>query len=163
MARDAGFDQHLTKPVGILSLAVNDTIHSNNTGQFTHNAKVTAGASFNCTPTTTAMCLNGDRFRAQVLWRLPDGTTGNGQVAGCGTGDSGIFWFFSAANWELMLKVLNGCGLNQRYWVFAAATTNVEFTLRVRDTTTGEVQMYFNPAGRAADALTDTSAFPNCP
>lgn len=83
-------------------------------------------------------------------------------MTGCGTSDSGIFWFFNAANWELMVKVLDGCGLNDSFWVFAAATTNVELTLRVRDTHTGEVKMYFNSQGRAADALTDTGAFPGC-
>jgi hypothetical protein len=147
---------------GMLYLAVNDTIHSNNIGQFTVGTRVTANASFSCAPFPTAMCLSGGRFRLQVFWRLPDGTEGQGQVSGCGTADSGIFWFFSDTNWELMVKTLNGCGLNQRFWVFAAATTTVEFTLRVRDTTTGEVKMYFNPQGRAADALTDTSAFPGC-
>ena len=147
---------------GMLHLAVNDTIHDNNIGQFTVSTRVTANASFSCAASSTAMCLNGDRFRLQVFWRLADGAAGNGQVTGCGTADSGIFWFFNAANWELMVKVLNGCGLNDSFWVFAAATTNVEFTVRVRDTHTGEVKMYFNRQGQAADALTDTGAFPGC-
>jgi hypothetical protein len=147
---------------GMLHLAVNDTIHDNNTGQFTVSTKVTANASFSCAPSATAMCLSNDRFRLQVFWRVPNGTAGNGQVTGCGTADSGIFWFFNEANWELMVKVLNGCGLNDSFWVFAAATTNIEFTLRVRDTHTGEVKMYFNPQGQSADALTDTGAFPGC-
>jgi hypothetical protein len=133
----------------MLYLAVNDTIYTDNIGQFTVSTRVTANASFSCTASSTAMCLHGDRFRAQVFWRLPDGTTGNGQVSSCGTADSGIFWFFNAANWELMVKTLDGCGYNHSFWVFAAATTTVEFTLRVRDTSTGEVKMYFNPqAGR---------------
>jgi hypothetical protein len=147
---------------GMLYLGVNDTIHDNNIGQFTVGTKVTANASFSCAATSTAMCLRGERFRIQVFWRLPDGTTGNGRVTNCGTTDSGIFWFFNAENWELMVKALDACGYNQRYWVFAAATTNVEFTLRVRDTSTGEVMMYFNPQGRPADALTDTNAFSGC-
>jgi hypothetical protein len=151
-----------TGQTGMLHLAVNDTIHDNNEGQFTLSTRVTANASFSCAPSATAMCLNNDRFRLQVFWRLADGTAGNGQVTGCGTVDSGIFWFFNAANWELMVKTLNGCGLNDSFWVFAAATTNVEFTLRVRDTHTGEVKMYFNAQGRSADALTDTGAFPGC-
>jgi len=147
---------------GMLYLAVNDTIHSNNTGQFTVGTAVTAGASFSCAATSTALCLDGNRFRVQVFWSLADGSSGNGQVVPYTSSDSGIYWFFAPTNWELMVKVLNGCGLNQRHWVFAAATTNVEFTLRVRDTNTGIVRMYFNPQGRAADALTDVSAFSGC-
>jgi hypothetical protein len=147
---------------GMLYLAVNDTIHSNNTGQFTVGTSVTANASFSCAATSTALCLDGNRFRVQAFWRIPDGSSGNGQVVPYTSSDSGIFWFFGPANWELMVKVLNGCGVNQRHWVFAAATTNVEFTLRVRDTNTGIVRMYFNPQGRAADALTDVSAFSGC-
>jgi hypothetical protein len=147
---------------GRLYLAVNDTIHDNNTGQFIVSSTVTAGASFSCAATSTALCLDGNRFRVQVFWRLADGTSDNGQVVPYFSSDSGIFWFFGPNNWELMVKVLNGCGLNQRHWVFAAATTNVEFILRVRDTNTGIVRMYFNPLGRAADALTDVSAFSGC-
>jgi hypothetical protein len=147
---------------GMLYLAVNDTIHANNTGSFTVSTSVTANASFSCAPSSTALCLRGDRFRVQVFWRLPGGAMGNAQVSGCGSSESGIFWFFDAANLELLVKVLDGCGINHSYWVFAAATTTVEFTLRVRDTHTGEVKMYFNPQGRPADALTDFSAFPGC-
>jgi hypothetical protein len=147
---------------GMLYLAVNDTIHNNNIGQFAVTTKVTANASFSCAASSTALCLRGDRFRVQVFWRLPDGSMGNGQVSSCGASESGIFWFFTAANLELLMKVLDGCGSNNSYWVFAAATTTLEFTLRVRDTHTGEVKMYFNPQGRPADALTDFSAFPGC-
>ena len=38
--------------------------------------------------------------------------------------DSGLFYFFGASNLEMLIKVLNACGLNDRYWVFFAATTN---------------------------------------
>lgn len=147
---------------GMLYLAVNDTIHRDNIGQFTVSTRVTANASFSCAASNTALCLRGDRFRVQVFWRLPDGTMGNAQVSGCGADESGIFWFFDAANLELLMKVLDGCSNNHSYWVFAAATTTLEFILRVRDTHTGEVKMYFNPQGRPADALTDFGAFPGC-
>jgi hypothetical protein len=147
---------------GMLYLAINDTIHSDNIGQFTVGTTVTAGASFSCAVSSTALCLDDNRFRVQVFWRTPDGSSGNGQVVPYTSSESGLYWFFAPTNWELMVKVLNGCGLNQRHWVFAAATTNVEFTLRVRDTNTGIVRMYFNPQGRAADALTDVTAFSGC-
>ena len=36
-----------------------------------------------------------------------------------------------------LVEVLDACGLNDRFWVFTAGTTNVEWTLRVVDTRTG--------------------------
>jgi hypothetical protein len=147
---------------GMLYLAVNDTIHTDNIGQFTVNTRVKANASFSCAASATAMCLNGGRFRIQVFWRQANGTTGNGQVSGCGTSNSGAFWFSEAANWDLMVKSFDGCRRNRRFWISSASTSTIEFTIRVRDTTTGEVKMYFNPQGQPAGSLTDTNAFSGC-
>ena len=146
---------------GVLILGVNDTIHDNNTGSF--NVTVNVEGANTCVPGPTTLCLAGNRFRVEVAWRIPSGQTGAGTVASCGTADSGLFWFFSPTNWEMLIKILNGCGLNNRYWVFMAATTNVEFTLRVTDTLTGAVQQYFNPLNRLAPPLADTNAFATCP
>ena len=74
-----------------------------------------------------------------------------------------MFWFFNADNWEMLIKVLNGCSITNHFWVFAAATTNVEYTLQVTDTDTGVVKQYFNPLGVSAAAITDTGAFATCP
>ena len=115
-----------------------------------------------CAADATTLCLNGGRFRVHVDWRTPLGTAGPGRVVPFGSDDSGLFWFFNPDNWELLVKVLRGCPVNDHYWVFFAATTNVEFALTVTDTRTGAVRPYFNPIGRRADAVTDTAAFP-CP
>jgi hypothetical protein len=79
------------------------------------------------------------------------------------TDDSGLFWFFSNSNMELLIKVLDGCSFNSHYWVFFAATTDQEFTVTVTDTLTGYVNQYTNPMKHPADAVTDTSAFATCP
>ena len=115
-----------------------------------------------CIAGETTMCLHGGRFRVEVDWRIFTGDTGRGRVVPFGSDDSGLFWFFFPSNWELLVKVLDGCGFNRRYWVFAAATTDVEYTLRVTDTVSGQVQRYRNPLGTAAPAITDTAAFA-CP
>ncbi|MCP4548464.1 MAG: hypothetical protein GY835_18560 [bacterium] len=91
------------------------------------------------------------------------GTAQVAQVVPFGSDDSGLFWFFAPENWEMLVKVLDGCGLNNRFWVFSAATTNVEYMLRITDTETGLRQEYFNRLGNSAAAITDTSAFPTCP
>jgi hypothetical protein len=109
------------------------------------------------------LCLNGGRFRVEVSWRDFQGGTGQARVAPCGSADSGLLWFFSEDNWEMLVKVLDGCGLNSHYWVFAAATTNVEYTLRVTDTLTQVVEEWQNPLGTSSPAVTDTEAFATCP
>ncbi len=116
-----------------------------------------------CRPSNTSMCLNSRRFQVEVEWRDFNDNIGQGEVARFGSNDSGLFYFFNADNWEMLVKVLDGCTYNGRFWVFAAATTNVEYTLRVTDTQTGATKSYFNPLGRASPAITDTAAFDACP
>ncbi len=77
--------------------------------------------------------------------------------------DSAVLYFFSQNNWEMLVKVLDGCGINGRYWVFFAATTDVELTVTVTDTEADVVKQYTNELGHPADAITDTDAFATCP
>lgn len=116
-----------------------------------------------CVPGPDALCLNDGRFRLEVDWRNFQGEVGDGRSPGPGTDDSGLFYFFNPDNWEMLVKVLDGCNNNGHYWVFSAATTNVEYTLRVTDTDTGVESSYFNPLRTRAPALTDTQAFATCP
>ena len=120
------------------------------------------GATF-CIPDSDTRCLVGGRFQVEIDWRDFSGATGKGQVAPAGTDNSALFWFFSSDNWEVLVKVLNGCDINQRFWVFAAGTTDVAYTLRVTDTRNGRVSVYTYPLGNAAAAVTDTDAFATCP
>jgi lysyl endopeptidase len=115
-----------------------------------------------CTPSATTACLNNDRFAVSVTWKTPS-SQGTGTAIEY-TSESALFWFFGSSNIEMILKVLNACGLNNSYWVFAAATTDVEYTITVTDTQKGSVRTYFHAQGTAAPAITDTSAFPaSCP
>ena len=121
-----------------------------------------------CAPAANRLCLNRSRFAVEVEWTDFAGTTGSGQAVPVSSDDSGLFWFFGPDNWEMLVKVLDGCGINGHFWVFAAATTDVEVTLRVTDTEaagTGNTgtREYFNPLGTAAAAITDTEAFATCP
>lgn len=116
-----------------------------------------------CTAGSEAMCLNESRFEITVDWEDFAGNTGKGQVVPFGTDDSGLLWFFGADNWEVLVKVIDGCGDNGHFWVFAAATTNVHYALKVIDTETGVEKIYRNPLGTSADAIIDTSAFSTCP
>lgn len=116
-----------------------------------------------CIADPTHLCLQHGRYRVAVTWQDGNGHSGAGSVVPGAAADSGLFWFFAPDNWEMMVKVLDGCAVNQRIWVFAAATTTVQYTLTVTDTVTGQVSSYQNPAGHAATPVTDTSAFATCP
>ncbi|MEO8432122.1 MAG: hypothetical protein ABI592_11485 [Acidobacteriota bacterium] len=117
-----------------------------------------AGAIVQCVANATTLCLNASRFRVTVAWTKPDGTTGPGQAVGL-TSDTGYFWFFSANNVEMVIKVVDGRPLNSRFWVFAGGLTNVRVVITVTDTLSGAVKTYTNPQGTAFQPIQDTSAF----
>ncbi|QQR74481.1 MAG: hypothetical protein IPJ17_02485 [Holophagales bacterium] len=111
-----------------------------------------------CAASETTLCLGaGGRFAAEVAWRSHDGTTGVGHTRPQST-DTGTFWFFDAGNLELMVKVLDGRGINGHTWVYYGSLTDVEFTLTITDTETGAHRSYTNPRGQMASAA-DVEAF----
>ncbi|MFY9549881.1 MAG: hypothetical protein WAU32_01910, partial [Thermoanaerobaculia bacterium] len=115
-----------------------------------------------CVPNASTLCLNGGRFRVTATWRTAAGASGSGTGAPL-TNDSGYFWFFNAANIEVVVKVLNACGTaSNHFWVFAGGLTNVNVILTVTDTTNGTLRIYENPLGTAFEPLQDTGAFA-CP
>jgi hypothetical protein len=118
-----------------------------------------------CAPSATdTLCLQDNRFAVRSFWRTAFGTRGNSpKVQGVNSDDSGLFYFFNQDNWEMLVKVLDGCGVNNHYWVFNAAATNVEYWLTVTDTQTAEIQTYFNPLNMRATAIQDLDAFATCP
>ncbi|MBV9494593.1 MAG: LamG domain-containing protein [Acidobacteria bacterium] len=111
---------------------------------------------------TTALCLEG-KYLVSTRWVDFSGNRGNGTVVPGASANSGLFWFFSPDNWEVLVKELNGCGVNNRHWVFAAATTNVHYELIVTYVLNGETKRYFNYLNENAPAVTDTGAFATCP
>ncbi len=106
-----------------------------------------------------SLCLSSERFQVEVTWRDFAGQTGNAEVVPFRSDDSGLLWFFDSDNWEMLVKVLDGCPLNGHFWVFAAATANVEYTLTVTERATGLQRSYENALGVASPATTDTQAF----
>jgi hypothetical protein len=107
------------------------------------------------------LSLQGGRFLVSVRWTTTSGTTGTGNGTAL-TGDSGYFWFFDAKNVELIVKVLDACAVNQRFWVFSGGLTNVATTITVTDTRTGTVKTYTNPQSTPFKPIQDTGAF-TCP
>lgn len=80
------------------------------------------------------------------------------------TPESGTFWFFTAANVELILKVVDACGHPdfRDFWVYASGLTDVEVTLTVVDTWTGEVWERQTDLGEPFPPVLDSQAFHTC-
>jgi hypothetical protein len=113
-----------------------------------------------CIEGPTRLCLNRDRFEVSATFNAPTFGSGSAKTVRARAPDSGLFWFFAPTNWEVQLKVLDGCGLNNRFWIFMSANTNVQFTVNVYDTKTGATKSYSNPQGVTAKPVEDTSALP---
>jgi hypothetical protein len=119
-----------------------------------------------CTANGTTLCIDS-RFQVQVSYHTAEGggLFGSGNAIGLsneGVTEGGLFWFFAAANPEMLIKVIDGCSLGGHFWVFFAATTNVGFTVTVTDTSSGHQATYTNPDLTAALPVQDTGALP-CP
>ena len=114
-----------------------------------------------CIESALTLCLGDGRFRVRVSWRDFADAVGDGHALPR-TGDSGVFWFFDPANIELVVKVLDGRALNNHFWVFFGSLSNVEFTLTVTDTETGNSRVYVNPLGTFS-STGDVTALPATP
>ncbi|MCL4837018.1 MAG: hypothetical protein KJ058_03500 [Thermoanaerobaculia bacterium] len=119
-----------------------------------------------CTRNAETACLLSNRFEVKASWRTSSGS-GTAKVMSFGgqrteSDQSVFYYFFDAANFEIGVKVLNGCGINNRFWIFFSGLTNQEVTVTVRDTQTGAVKTYSNPMGTYPTTVGDTSALP-CP
>ena len=139
--------------------AANVVVETDETdNEYTRTFTVTGGGTSPCVSGAAILCLNSGRFKVSVAWVS---TTASG--AGSAillTTDSGYFWFFTAGNVEIVIKVVDGRAVNNRFWVFAAGLTNVNVVITVTDTQTGTVKTYTNPQGVAFQAIQDTNAFP---
>lgn len=114
--------------------------------------------SGSCAPSPERLCLGDRRFEVTADWRDFGGEVGVGKI-GHLTQDTGYFWFFNKTNVEVVVKVLDGREHNGFFWVFYGALSNVEYTIRVRDTVTGEEWESFNPLGTSG-SIGDVRALP---
>ncbi len=114
-----------------------------------------------CVADARTRCLRDSRYAVTVDWRKAGSESGAGRASPEGTDDSALFTFFSRDNWEVLIKVLNGCSVNGHMWVYGASTTDLGYVIRVTDTATGAVKGYHNEPGLRAPAITDVTAFPD--
>jgi hypothetical protein len=103
------------------------------------------------------ICLQ-NRFAIRII-NVTNSQSGVATPVRFGSEDSAFFWFFGDQNYEVVVKVLNACALNGRYWVFDAGLTDQGYRIEVRDTVGNSTKAYTNTLGNRAPATTDTNAF----
>ena len=118
--------------------------------------------SADCVPAEHSLCLQQGRFKVDVAWVDFQGGEGRG-VATPLTADTGHFWFFTPENIELIIKVLDGRTINDHFWTFFGALSNVEYLLTITDTETGLARRYGNHAGTFASIGDTTSIASDAP
>ncbi|MCY3968424.1 MAG: fibronectin type III domain-containing protein [Acidobacteria bacterium] len=114
-----------------------------------------------CVADGDTLCLNEGRFRVEARWEI-DQRRDRGDAEPW-TNDTGDFRFFSPDDFELVVKVLDGCALNERYWVYAAGLTDVKVVMTVIDSETGVAATYYNPPDTPFLPVQDTTSFAVCP
>ncbi len=132
-----------------------------------------------CFADETTLCLDdepGDeRFKVTMTFKTAQGGGSEGDavprpLAPIGLRRGALFSFFDVQNPEVLLKILNGCGLNERFWVFVAPTTTVGYELRIVDTVAAQLGakrseyevVVKNKDGVDAPPFSSTSAFATC-
>jgi polysaccharide biosynthesis protein PslG len=104
------------------------------------------------------LALLGGRFAVSVGWYdSGSGEAGFGQAVPM-TDETGTFWFFAAANTELVIKMLDARSVNQHFWFFYGALSDEEYWITVTDLVRGTEATYYNPPGNLCGQA-DTSTF----
>jgi len=67
------------------------------------------------------------------------------------------------SNPEVFVKLLDATSLNGFYWVFLGCLTDLEYTVTLRENSTGRVKTYTKPAGDVRCNEADTAAFSGTP
>lgn len=139
---------------------------------------VTAEIPQPCTPDEVTLCIDdkpGDgRFKVTMDWQteLNGGRSGQAfatPLALVGLPAGGLLSFVEG-NPEVLVKVLDGCAINQRFWVFVSPTTTLGYELVVEDTLArirgAESSAYelrlSNPDGELAASFFSVEAFDTC-
>lgn len=115
----------------------------------------------NCTPDADTLCLNNGRFKVEATFDT-GAQSGNAKVVKL-TDETGYLWFFNSVNVEAVVKVINACSFNQRFWVYAGGLTDQGVVLTVTDTSNGTSKTYTNPRGQKWVTITDSNALATCP
>lgn len=110
-----------------------------------------------CVPQTTPLVFDGG-YNVRMCYETSEGTVGEGKAGVWASGQSGLLWFFTRDNAEVLIKVLDGCGFNNHRWVYVAPVTDLAFNLYVVDSQ-GNTWSHHNRLGDTASTRSDNEAF----
>lgn len=118
-----------------------------------------------CTPSATAVCLLGNRFKVKVDYvnpfSNPPNQTGTFLAArlldGVQNPDTALFGFSSAQAVEVVVRLQDTRPFAPRFDVYFGGMTDVGYTVSVTDTTTGVTRLYSNQTGRVGGGVDRTS------
>lgn len=111
----------------------------------------------NCVPQTSPLVFDGG-YNIRMCYETSEGTVGEGKAGIWASGQSGLLWFFTRDNAEVLIKVLDGCGFNNHRWVYVAPVTDLAFNLYVVDSE-GRTWSHHNRQGDTASTRSDNEAF----
>ena len=119
-----------------------------------------AGAKdYGCLESSFASCLQDGRFKVRAYYDHEEAQNRSAKVRDAFVGDAAsLFYFFTFDNPELMVKVVDGCVLNGRYWVFGSAATDLDYAVTVEDRATGRQKRY--ERNRSNPLIGDVVSFP---
>ena len=118
-----------------------------------------AGDDYGCLESGGQSCLQDGRFKVRAYYDHEEAQNRFARVRDALVGDAAsLFYFFTFDNPELMVKVVDGCALNGRYWVFGSAATDLKYAVVVTDMATGQAKRY--ERNRANPLIGDVVSFP---
>ena len=123
----------------------------------TSPVSLASGARTDCVPGGPALTLRGG-YKVSMCYETDKGEIGDARDWGLGSTQSGLLYFFERDNVEVLIKVLDGCGVNGHRWVFVAPVTTLAFNLHV-ESPDGKPWTHTNRLNQTADTRSDTSAF----
>ncbi len=116
------------------------------------------GGAPDCEPGAPALTLSGG-YRVGMCYETYSGQVGEARDFGLDSSQSALLYFFKRDNVEVLIKVLDGCGVNDHRWVFVAPVTDLAFNLYV-ESPDGQRWLHTNRLGKTASAASDVAAFP---
>ena len=120
-----------------------------------------AGEATDCEPQPVTTLAGGYTVNMCVEY-LKDGNpeVREARDFGLDSQQSGLLYFFERSNAEVLIKVLDACGVNGYRWVFVAPVTDLAFNLSVvSPNPDDEVWTHSNRLSQTAQARSDNAAF----
>lgn len=162
-------------PLTLSNGAINDVSTVGTSGQ----VSATCGGTSPCTacvPSSGVACMLDGRFAVTMTWinrfQTP-ALSGSGRLiqyvenrpaTDSRYGATSEVTYFSMYSWvptsvEAIVRIINGVGINDRFWIYMTGFSNAEYTVNVVDTKTCRTWTRTNPHG-SFGIITDQSAFP---